>query len=87
MTERDGSRIVVRTGGLGRLLAFAGGAVGGAIAGLLFAPRSGAETRARVRDLADRAKAKVSRLPAAIHEARGAARDAFNGGMRSHVPH
>ena len=83
MTERDGSTVLVKRDGFGGgqlLLAFVGGAVAGAIAGLLLAPRSGAETRTKMRDLADLAKDKVARLPKVIHEASAAAKEAFDNG-------
>jgi gas vesicle protein len=84
MTEHDGSTVMVKRDGFGggqMLLAFVGGAVAGAIAGLLLAPQSGAKTRAKIRGLAERAKDKVARIPSVIHEAGTAAKEAFDNGM------
>ena len=84
MIEHQGSEVLVKREGFGGgplLLAFVGGAVAGAIAGWLLAPRSGADTRAKVRGLAERAKDKVTRIPKVIHEAGAAAKQAFDNGM------
>ena len=84
MTGQDDKTVVVKRDGFrgGQMvLAFVGGAVAGAVAGILLAPRSGAETRAKMRDLAERAKDKVAHIPNAIHEASAAAKEAFGNGM------
>ena len=89
MTGQDDKTVVVKRDGFGggqMVLAFVGGAVAGAIAGLLLAPRSGVETRAKMRELADRAKDKAAHLPEAFHEAASAAKAAFAEGMEE-TPH
>jgi gas vesicle protein len=40
-------------------LAFLGGTITGAIAGILFAPKSGAETRREIRDYADKTEEEI----------------------------
>ena len=72
--------IVVHTGFSGgqMVLAALGGAIAGAVAGLLLAPRAGAETRARWQGLTDLAKEGMARLPDAIREAGAAAVVAFD---------
>src|SRR3954452_9416534 len=66
-----GRTITVQTGFSGGQMMFAvlGGAVLGAVAGLLLAPRSGAETRAFWRGLSDEARARMAGLPDALREA------------------
>ncbi|HEX5042613.1 MAG TPA: YtxH domain-containing protein [Candidatus Polarisedimenticolaceae bacterium] len=71
MVERQGF-----TGGQ-LLVAAAAGAVIGAVAALLLAPKTGAELRSRIKDLAATSKEKVSRVPKAFGDATEAARDAF----------
>ena len=86
MIEHQASEVLVKREGFGggqMLLAFVGGAVAGAIAGLLLAPRSGAQIRAKVRGLAEQARDSVVRLPRVIHEAGAAAKEAFDAGMES----
>jgi gas vesicle protein len=75
-----GRTILVQTGFSGGQMMFAvlGGAVAGAVAGLLLAPRSGAETRAWWHNLADQAKEGMARLPDALREAGAAAVEAFD---------
>jgi gas vesicle protein len=75
-----GRTILVQTGFSGGQMMFAvlGGAVAGAVAGLLLAPRSGAETRAWWHNLADQAKEGMARLPDALREASAAAVEAFD---------
>ncbi len=60
------------------LLAIIGGAAGGAAAVYLTAPRSGDETRQRLRDAADGTRERVNRVPVALRRATEAAREAFN---------
>lgn len=65
------------TGWLGVLAGFAGGALVGTIATLLLAPRSGAETRRRILDRAERSKDSLARMATAAREGATAARTAF----------
>ncbi|HEX2658469.1 MAG TPA: YtxH domain-containing protein [Polyangia bacterium] len=53
------------------------GALAGGITALLLAPRSGAETRARFRRIAEDSRARAERVPLAVREAREAAVQAF----------
>jgi gas vesicle protein len=69
-------------GGFGLLLAFLGGAVVGGAAAMLLAPRSGAETRRKIADLAEQGKGKAERVPVAVREARHAATAAFAQAMK-----
>jgi len=71
MTERQGF-----TGGQ-VLIAAAGGALIGAVVALLLAPRTGAELRSKIKDLAATSKEKMNRAPKAFGEATDAAADAF----------
>ena len=66
-----------RNGGLTLFLAFVGGALVGGTAAVLFAPRSGAETRRRITGAVDDTKEVASRMPQAIREASSAAQAAF----------
>lgn len=78
-TVRENTIIEHRGFGLGHvLLALLGGAAAGAAVALLTAPRSGAESRRRIRELADDTQDSVTRLPAAVRKASIAAREAFN---------
>ncbi len=65
----------------GLILAFLAGAVSGTVVALLTAPRSGRETRERLKDIARDATGKAFRVPPALNEAclraAGAARAAF----------
>ena len=71
-----------RNGGLTLFLAFAGGAlVGGAVAAL-FADRSGAETRRRIRGAVEGTKELASRMPQVIREASSAAQAAFAAALK-----
>ena len=80
MADQEGRTIVVHTGFSGgqMVLAALGGAIAGAVAGLLLAPRAGAETRAGWQGMADLAKERMARLPDAIREAGAAAVVAFD---------
>lgn len=73
-----------RTGrGLGgMLLAFLGGTVVGGVAALLFAPRSGEQTRKRIVEMAETGREKAERVPAAVREAGHAATLAFDKAMK-----
>ena len=66
-----------RSGGFSLFLAFAGGALVGGVAALLFAPRPGAETRRRITGAVDDTKEVASRMPQAIRDASSAAQAAF----------
>ena len=59
------------------LLTFLTGAAAGAVAAVLTAPRSGKETRAELRRVAEDSRARAKRLPAALTEAGEAAATAF----------
>jgi len=71
-----------RNGGLMMFLAFAGGALVGGAAALLFAPGSGAETRRRITGTVGHTKEIASRMPQAIREASSAGKAAFAAGMK-----
>lgn len=71
-----------RSGGLTLLLAFAGGALLGGAAAMLFAPRSGAETRRRIAGAVDGGREVAARMPHAIREASGAAQAAFTAALK-----
>jgi gas vesicle protein len=71
-----------RDGGFTLFLAFAGGALVGGVAALLLAPRSGAETRARLTGAVDDTKDAASRVPEAIREAASAAQAAFAAALK-----
>ena len=73
MTQTEHPRI----GGFTLFLAFAGGALAGGFAAVLFAPRSGAETRRRITGAVDDTREIASRVPHAIREASRAAQAAF----------
>ena len=74
------------TGILGVLAGFVGGALIGAVATLLLAPRSGAETRRRIIDRAERSKRALERMPVAAKESAAAARAAFAHAMHPEAP-
>jgi len=59
------------------LTGFVVGALAGGIAALLLAPRSGTETRARLRRVAEDSRERAERLPVAVREATEAAVEAF----------
>ena len=69
-------------GGLMLFLAFAGGALVGGAAALLFAPRTGADTRRRITGAAAGTKEFASHVPHALHEASSAARAAFTEALK-----
>jgi gas vesicle protein len=50
-------------------LAFLAGAVSGAVVALLTAPRSGRETRDRLRQMAQDATGRAGRVPSGLHDA------------------
>jgi gas vesicle protein len=59
-----------------------GGAAAGALAVYLTAPRAGADTRRRIRAVADDTRDTVERVPFALRKATEAAREAFNEALR-----
>ena len=75
----------VKTGrGMGSmLLAFLGGAVVGGVAAMLFAPRSGEQTRKRIVEMAEDVEGKAERVPVAVREASHAATVAFGKAMKA----
>ena len=77
--HEEGTTPVQRSGfGAGQLvLGFLSGAVAGAVAALFLAPASGAETREKMRKLAERTKGRIVHLPKAITDAGLAAKEAF----------
>jgi len=70
-------------GGFGVALTFACGALAGAVAALLLAPRSGEETRRRISDAAGRSRDRAGRLGVAAREATAAAREAFTDALNA----
>jgi gas vesicle protein len=71
-----------RNGGFSLFFAFVGGALLGGAAAVLFAPRSGAETRRRIAGAVGDAKDVASHMPEAIREASSAAQAAFAAALR-----
>jgi gas vesicle protein len=63
------------------ILTFVAGAAAGAITALLVAPRSGDQTRDRIKQMAGGSKEKLGRVPAALVEAKEAATHAFKEAM------
>jgi gas vesicle protein len=63
-------------------IAMLGGAAVGAVAAYLTAPRSGADSRRRLQDVADDTRETVHRVPIALRRATEAARDAFNEALK-----
>jgi hypothetical protein len=79
MTMRECARVEYRGFGLGQVLTAAiAGAVAGAAVAYFTAPRSGTETRNRLRAMSDDARQAASNLPEAFQKAAAAAREAFN---------
>jgi gas vesicle protein len=70
-----------RTSTLGILAGFLAGAAIGTIATLLLAPRSGAETRRRILDRAERSRDTLERMASAAREGASAAQTAFTTAM------
>lgn len=87
MSGQEEKTVIQREGfGGGQLiLAALGGAVAGAIAGVLFAPRAGAETREKLGDLASQAKEKAKHLPEAFSRARTEIGEAYVDALDSGV--
>ena len=82
MKDREETRIIYRGFGFGHiLLAVLGVADAGAAAAYLTAPRSGEETRRRLRRRAEDARVAANRVPHALREASGAALEAFEGAL------
>ena len=81
MTQREGFT------GMGIILAFLGGAAAGATAALLLTPKTGEETRRDIRELADKSRKQVTRVPKALREAYSqateVAKDAFVGAYQT----
>jgi gas vesicle protein len=67
--------------GRGALVAFAAGAVAGAVAALLFAPASGGETRGRIASAMNRARQDRVRATSAQVEANEALEQAMHQAM------
>lgn len=85
--ERSATPVIVMREGFGAgalFLAFLGGAMAGAAAALLTAPQSGAQSRARLREIASRPKVLMNRVPDAVVDAA----DAFTDALKDpKVPH
>ena len=73
-------------GVLGMLAAFAGGALLGAIATLLLAPHSGADTRRWIVEGAERSRDALDRMGRAAREAATTARSTFTAAMHEGTP-
>jgi len=71
-----------RSGGLMLFLAFAGGALVGGAAAVLFAPRSGEQTRKRLAGAMEDGREMAARVPQAISDASSAAQSAFVKGLK-----
>lgn len=71
-----------RNMGLTLFLAFIGGALVGGAGAILFAPRSGSETRRRMASAVGEVKGLTSRAPRAIHDASSAAQNAFTAALK-----
>lgn len=74
------------TGALGVLAGFVGGALLGAAAMLLLAPRSGAETRRRIAERAERSREALERMARAAGEAAATARTTFGTALHEERP-
>jgi gas vesicle protein len=77
MSETETSRTT------GVILAFAAGALAGAAAAILLAPRSGRDTREMIGKAAKSTKDLATRMPAAVRGAREAFAEAVNGASTS----
>lgn len=76
------------TGVLGVLAGFLGGALVGTVVTMLLAPRSGAETRRKIVEKAERSKEALARAGTAAKEATSAARTAFTTALHEEsTPH
>ena len=75
MSDRNGYS------GLELLTVFVGGAVAGAVAALLLAPKSGRETRDQISAKLHEGRDLGKRIPAAVKDAGGAAKQAFSKAM------
>ena len=82
MTHTESHEEQRRNGGLTMFFAFVGGALLGGAAAVLFAPRSGAETRRRIAGAVDDAKGFASHMPEAIRDASSAAQAAFAASLK-----
>ena len=75
---RDEPRIEYRGYGFGQMLmAVLSGALAGAAVAYFTAPRSGVETRQRLRSMSSDARETVGQLPGALRKATEAAKEAF----------
>ena len=63
------------------MLTFVAGAAAGAVAALLVAPKSGDQTRDRIKTMAEDSKQTLGRVPAALVDAKEAATHAFREAM------
>jgi gas vesicle protein len=81
MSERHGGY-----SGVDLLLAAFGGAVAGAAAALLLAPRSGRETRAQLSEFVNNTKDKARHVSPAVKAGATAARKAFVEAMHEEIP-
>ena len=75
MNERSGYS------GFEVLTAFIGGALAGAVTALLLAPKSGRETRQQIADTWTQGRDYTKRIPSAVKDAGGAAKEAFSKAM------
>ncbi len=80
------SDIETRTSWLAVMAGFIGGAAIATVATLLLAPRSGAETRRRIAERAERSRDALERMSAAAREGATAARTAFTAAMHEEAP-
>jgi len=82
MQDYDEIEVSTGMGALGVTLAFLGGALAGAAAALLLAPKTGLETREQIKTFANSTKDKVARAPRAIKEASLGAKEKLVGAYR-----
>lgn len=78
----DGTRVIGKMG-----LSLLGGAVVGALAAYLYAPRSGVETREQWKDRMRRGKDRLGALPGVLKDASGAVKRAFHKSSEEHMGH